>query len=279
MDEIVLQVVNGWAVLPASLKLPTGLPRFNLEFPANLNEDTGARYLVMNECRQGYELPTQLLLEKVLRAGDLFVDVGAHWGYFTLQAATHRAGNIRVIDFEPDPANAAVLFRNIVANRLTEVAHLVCTACGDRFEIAPLVENSSMMHSIRGVGLKPPFVRGPSKWVPVVTLDTALGHFPLTAGARLILKVDAEGFEPQVIAGASELLNSGRVALIIWECGYAFLDGAERSALIEMIDSLSKRNFRHFRPPGQDLAGPLTPFRVEDNYVGNVFSLGPGLDV
>ena len=275
--ELTLQAQNGWAVLPATLKSPSGAPRFRLEFPANLIDDAGARHLISNELRQGYELPTRQLLESVLRPSDLFVDVGAHWGYFTLQAATHPAGAIRVIAFEPDPANAAVLYRNLAVNRLSDVVHLVCAACGDRFDIAPLVENSSMMHSIRGVGLKPPFTRGPSKWVPVVTLDTALAHFPQTAEARIILKVDAEGFEPQVIAGANELLNAGRIALVIWECGNAFREGPEREAVGAMIESLTRRNFRHFHAPKSDVVGTFAPFRLEDNYLGNVFSLAPGL--
>ena len=174
-----------------------------------------------HELRSGYELPTRNLLERAIRPGDLFVDVGAHWGFFTLQAATHPARDVTVVAFEPDPANAAILVRNVADNGLTDKVSVVCAACGDDFEIAPLVANSTMMHSIRGVGLKPPFARGPSKWVPVVTLDRALIAFPRAASARIILKVDAEGFEPQVLAGAKSLLRSGRVAIIVWECGRA----------------------------------------------------------
>jgi hypothetical protein len=36
--------------------------------------------LIINEANTGYEPPTRDLLERVLRPGDLFVDVGAHWG-------------------------------------------------------------------------------------------------------------------------------------------------------------------------------------------------------
>ncbi len=120
-----------------------------------------------------------------------------------MQATTHPAGGIQAVAFEPDPVNAAVLFQNLVANRLTGVAHLVCAACGDRFELAPLVSNEfGMMSSVRGVGLKPPFVQGPPKIVPIVTLDSAFSYFPQAGRARLIMKVDAEGFEPQVMSGA-----------------------------------------------------------------------------
>jgi FkbM family methyltransferase len=274
-----LGVENNWVVLTASLALPNGDPRFHLGFPAEFANDPGANCLVANELKQGYELPTRNLLERAIRPGDLFVDVGAHWGFFTLQAATHPAPDVTVVGFEPDPANAAILVRNVVSNGLTDKVSVVCAACGDEFEIAPLVTNSTMMHSIRGVGLKPPFARGPSKWVPVVTLDRALLAFPRAASARIILKVDAEGFEPQVLAGAKSLLQGDRVAIIVWECGPAFADGPERDAVRQMVGVLSDLGFRHSRPPSQETDGPLVPFDIEGSYVGNVFSHRANLDM
>ena len=267
-----VDVNDNWVSLAASLTLPNGDPRFHLGFPTQLAADPGANCLVANELRGGYELPTRNLLERAIRRGDLFVDVGAHWGFFALQAATHPAGDVTVIGFEPDLTNAAILIRNISSNGLNDRVSVVAAACGDDFEIAPLVANSTMMHSIRGVGLKPPFARGPSKWVPVVTLDRALVAFPRAASARIILKVDAEGFEPQVLAGAGSLLRSGRVAIIIWEHGRAFADGPERAAMRRMVTVLDDLGFRHCRPPSQETDGPFAPFDVEGSYVGNVVS-------
>jgi FkbM family methyltransferase len=279
MAKIVLEVANGWVVLQASLKSPAGVPRFRLEFPKYLRDDLGAEQLVVMDFQGGYEARSRDLLEKVLQNGDLFVDVGAHWGYFTLQAATHPAGAVRVIAFEPDPANAAILFHNIIANDLAGVADLVCAACGESMDMAPLVSNSSMGHSIGGVGIQPPFVQGPPKWVPIVPLDTALAKFPQHAGRRVILKVDAEGFETRVIAGARELISSGRVALIVWECGHAFVEGPGRGEMIAMVESLSAQGFRHFRVPGEYMDGPYLPFTLDELYNGNVFSMGAGLNV
>jgi hypothetical protein len=34
-----------------------------------------------------------------------YFDPAIYWGFFTLQAATHPAGNVAVIAFEPDPTN------------------------------------------------------------------------------------------------------------------------------------------------------------------------------
>ena len=78
--EIALETVNGWAVLPSSLKRADKTPRFKLNFPAYFGTHVGARNLTINESDAGYELPTRNLIERLLRRGDLFIDVGAHWG-------------------------------------------------------------------------------------------------------------------------------------------------------------------------------------------------------
>jgi hypothetical protein len=101
-QTISLQTTNGWAVLPSSLKHPDQSPRFHLHFPAGLAADVGAQHLIVNEANAGYEPPTRDLLKRMLRPGDLFVDVGAHWGFFSLLAATHPAGDIDVVAFQPD---------------------------------------------------------------------------------------------------------------------------------------------------------------------------------
>lgn len=271
-----LKTVNGWAILPSSLKHPDGTPRFNLNFLTNFAGDPGAQHLIVNETGGGYEPPTRDLIERVLRRGDLFVDVGAHWGFFSLQAATHPAGDIDVVAFEPDLMNAVMLTENVGRNKLSNAITIVCAACGHKDELAPLMTNSTMGHSIGGVGL-PSQAKGPSKWVSAVTLDGALTTLQRPAEQRIILKIDAEGFEPNIIVGAKSLLSGGRVALTIWECGPAFTEGDGRRAMVQMVAFLSARGFSHFRPPENDQAGPPVKFDAAAAYIGNVFSVGPQL--
>lgn len=274
-----LRVENGWAILPSSLRQADGTQRFNLSFPAFFtNSDIATRYLVQHECGDGYEIPTRNLIERTLTRGDLFVDVGAHWGIFTLQAATHHAGDVNVVAFEPELLNATILTENVVRNNLSKAVTVVCAACGSDYEVAPLATNSTMGHSIRGVGL-PEIDRGPPKWVTVVPLDKTLSSLPNTAERRIVLKIDAEGLESNVIFGASALLRSGRVATILWECGHVTENEAGHRAMIEMVALLSDCGFRHFRPPEHEVDGPLIPFDSETTkeYVGNVFSFAPQL--
>jgi len=84
--------------------------------------------------------------------------------------------------------------------------------------------------------------------VPVVTLDGAIGDLRRYAERRIVLKIDAEGFEPNINAGAMSPLNSGRVALVVWECGEAFAAGGRHAAMAHMAGFLSDCGFRHLRP-------------------------------
>ena len=275
-QTISLQTVNGWAILPSSLKRSDRSPRFHLHFLASLAGDVGAQHLIINEANAGYEPPTRDLLERVLRPGDLFVDVGAHWGFFSLLAATHPAGGIEVVAFEPDLINATMLTENVGRNKLSNLVTVIGAACGNKNELAPLVLNTTMGHSIRGIGLAPA-ARALSKWVPVVTLDGALANMGKEAPRRLILKIDAEGFEPNVIVGAQALLAAGRVALIIWERGPAFAEWLGRTAMMQMAALLSDCGFRHFLPPAGGHVGAPFAFDPQADYIGNVFSVGPQL--
>jgi FkbM family methyltransferase len=273
---IELQAADGWAAMPSSLKRPDGKPRFWVNFPMALATDVGAQHLVVNESGAGYEPPTRDLIERTLQRGDLFVDVGAHWGFFSLQAASHPCGDVAVVAFEPDILNAATLTENVVRNRLADAVTVVCAACGDKNELAPLMTNSTMGHSIRGVGLGQR-ARGPARWVPVVTLDGALTNLSVAAERRIVLKIDAEGFEPNVILGARSLLAGGQIALIVWECGHAFREPPMRAAMLHMVALLEACGFAQFRPPDGGCDGLPIRFDPQAPYVGNVFSFAHGL--
>lgn len=66
------------------------------------------------------ERPTEAftipLMKKVLRPGDVYADVGAHWGTYTVVAAELVGENGRVISVEPTPQNRARLLENIALN-------------------------------------------------------------------------------------------------------------------------------------------------------------------
>jgi FkbM family methyltransferase len=83
------------------------------------------------------------------------VDVGAHWGFFSLLAATHPAGGIDVVAFEPDLTNATMLTENVAGNRLAHAITIVGAACGNKNELAPLMPIPPWATASAASGLRP----------------------------------------------------------------------------------------------------------------------------
>jgi FkbM family methyltransferase len=135
-----------------------------------------------------------------LRPGDVFVDVGANIGYFTVYAGlcVGNAGQVHAI--EPAAENLRLLEANVSLNGLSNVTvHSV--AVSNRGGEAPLFRagfNSGAHSMVQKDGL----TEGPR--VPVVRLDALLaGERPPT-----LIKIDVQGAEFQVLESMTRLLTS-----------------------------------------------------------------------
>ncbi|MGF1641895.1 MAG: FkbM family methyltransferase [Rhodospirillales bacterium] len=265
------------ATLTAAFPAADGRPRFSLVLRRADLEDPGVAALVRGESqRGGYEYPTRRFLDVHLEPDDLFIDVGAHWGIFALHAATRHPGRLRVLAVEPHPGNIGQLMRNVAGNRLAAAIEVVAVAAGAAPGTAPLLFNSTMGHSLYGLGLPQGAGRLGEVTVPVLPLDLLVEERPDLARRRVVMKVDVEGFEPEVIAGAGRLLDSGRVAAVIWEHGLAFRSGERRDAMLAMCEALEVRGFRQYRFPHPTMGGPLVTFAPTPECF-NVFALAPGV--
>lgn len=256
-------------VLQSAARDSQGKPRFVMELPRHLLRDAGISFLVQRELRfRGYEASTRAFLDAHLQEGDVFVDVGAHWGLMTLHAATAKPG-IRVLAVEASPDNFPHLRRSIAINGLGARVHAVHTGAWDGEGVASVLPESTMGHSVRPGD-------GPGPAVPLATVDSLLAARPELARGRVIMKVDVEGAEPEVLTGARGLLSSGRVAALIWERGQDY-DKEERfNRLEEKMRELSALGFTHWRFCHEDAGGPLIPY-VPGPDLTNIFSLAPGV--
>ena len=61
------------------------------------------------------------LVSRLLEEGDVFVDVGANLGYFTLIASDAVGKTGRVFAFEPEPNNFSLLQKNVEVNKCANV--------------------------------------------------------------------------------------------------------------------------------------------------------------
>jgi FkbM family methyltransferase len=150
-------------------------------------------------------------LMRQLRPGDVFVDVGANVGYYTMLA---RSMGARVLSFEPNPRVSSLLQRSLDEVEATDVV-LVTGALGD--SVAFLDLSVPVGHSggasIMGVADAEYTVS-----TLVRPLDDVLRALPDYA-APAIIKVDAEGAEPEIWRGMQETLlkNPGCIVLMEWE--------------------------------------------------------------
>lgn len=262
---------DGDIVLPAATQKPDGTPRFVMPIPPHAAEtDMGAAYMVRHELlHDGFERATREVVEAHLRPGDVFVDVGAHWGLMSFAAATRYPGNVAVVALEAHPENSARLFKGVQMNRLGEDVEVIAAAAGDRAHMAQIAFNTTMGHSlIEGPGRTH---QGGKLTVPVVTVDQIMAERPALQQRPVILKIDVEGLEPEVIKGATELLRSTRVKLIVWEKGFDYRNPERRKAYDQMMNDLNRMGFGHFSFAWPEWGGILLP-DVPNSLSYNVFS-------
>jgi FkbM family methyltransferase len=148
-----------------------------------------------------FEPAETALIQREVGPGDTVVDIGANIGYFTLLFASLVGERGKVYAFEPEPANFGLLQESVAANRITNVvAEPLALAHADGMVRLYLAPDGSVDHSLV-VG--EPGCREYD--VEAVTLDSYFGDDPPEVA---FIKMDVQGAEDQVLAGATRLLNS-----------------------------------------------------------------------
>ena len=143
-----------------------------------------------------------------LRPGDVFYDVGANVGSYSLLAA---AAGAHVHAFEPSPATAAWLRRNIDANGLHETVRVHECALGAAPGRAQLTRGADdTTNHVLGAGEQ-------AAAVDEVRMDTFDACFD--AARPGFAKIDVEGFESQVLEGATTALASPNLLGLVLENG------------------------------------------------------------
>jgi len=247
---------------------PDGAPRFRVVAPRAYMADPGVRFLVTRErAGTGYEFATRCFIDAHLEPGDLFLDVGAHWGIMALHAATRAPGEIKVLAFEAAPRNLVQLRNWIDANRLGDSIEVVGAAVADATGRGELRPESTMGHSL---------VRAADGRVNVVTIDEELARRPALADRRVVVKIDVEGGEPEVVAGMEALLASGRVRAVVWERGTSYDTPDQLARANALRQRFAALGFTAWRFADENAGGALEP-AVEDGRAGNILELAPGV--
>lgn len=151
-----------------------------------------------------HEFEDMMFVLHVLKYDDLFVDVGANIGSYTILASGVCGANSVAI--EPDPVAARHLRRNIEINQLEGRVELEMTAVGEETGTIAFTTGLDTMNRVAFVGEQN------AQTVPLVQLDTLLdGRRPA------LIKMDVEGFETPALRGAEKTLNSPSLIAIMLE--------------------------------------------------------------
>ncbi|MEM2218488.1 MAG: FkbM family methyltransferase [Thermofilaceae archaeon] len=141
-----------------------------------------------------------------LKQDDVFFDVGAHIGLYSIYVARFKA--CKVIAIEPHPENYKLLVSNIRLNNLENIIALNIAAWNKNSKLPLFVGDSSATHTLisrRG--------KGKCIWVKAKRLDDVLRE--LNVNKVSLVKIDVEGAEMEVLEGLYDTLRHHRSRLII----------------------------------------------------------------
>ena len=156
----------------------------------------------------------------------LFVDVGANLGWHAVHMARHP--NIEpLIAFEPEPFNAWLLDRNLAANGIENVIV-------DNRAVAEK-PGSGRLHRYKSSNfgrhsLTADYGFG-SRAVALTDIDGALAGLGLSDRRVAIIKIDVEGSEPAVIAGARQTLARTDAIILEYSAGLSQTGGLSTDSM------------------------------------------------
>ena len=139
------------------------------------------------------------------------VDIGAHVGMFSLQAATLWP-HARIHAYEPEPMNHELLSKNIVRHSLSNVMVYNQAVCSHAGKVELYVKEQTESHSTYNV----PY-GGKTKHIVSVNCTTLFGVIERIHGGVIdFLKVDCEGCEYELVRNGIDVFRS-HVRFVVME--------------------------------------------------------------
>ncbi|MEA1049021.1 FkbM family methyltransferase [Lamprobacter modestohalophilus] len=175
-----------------------------------------------------HEPEDMALVLHALRPDDLFVDIGANIGSYTLLAG---ATGARVMAVEPIPATFRWLQRNIAVNDLSGRVRALNLGLG---RAAGQLRFTGAVDAVKHVAAAGEETAADLEEVAVESLDTVLaGEVPA------LIKLDVEGYETEVLAGAEHTLAAPGLLAVVMELNgsgarYGFDDAALHQQMLAL---------------------------------------------
>ena len=158
-----------------------------------------------------------------LKINDVFFDVGANVGIYSLYSASKNILNTNIYSFEPEYSNLNELKFNVINNKFSDKINLFSIAFGEKDHVSFLKVNDvtpgAALHSLNHTySPKSKIIEG----LYVMKIDSFCNELKIYPN---LLKIDIDGNEIEFLLGAKLLLKNPKL----------------RSIIIE-LDSISKRD-------------------------------------
>jgi FkbM family methyltransferase len=170
--------------------------------------------------------------------GEVFIDIGAHIGRYTVLFAPFCK---KVVSIEPDPYNFSILRRNVLLNGLDNVILFNCGCYSDGGEgflyLSPF--------NYGGHSLKNDLIFDGKVRVRLKRLDDIIDEANIKYSDVGLIKIDVEGVEKEVLLGAHKILIMGKPKIIIESLnfhGVSKILSAYGYKLCD-VDNFTKHNF------------------------------------
>ncbi len=224
--------------------------------------EDGIRYRFVADSLHSYQRAHSLLskepdminwLRKHLRPSDVFLDIGANIGTFSIYAAKHLSAGGHVYACEPHLPTTVQLLQNVVANGLDERVSVISVAASGEDSFVPFRYKrwrqgaSGSQLGIDGSPSVDKHVGTELKYG--MRVDTMIAQGAIRAPD--LIKIDTDGIEVQILSGMTELLRSHkprslRVEVQVGElakqvqlmqsCGYSLVEHQVIGKWKRMID-------------------------------------------
>ncbi len=188
----------------------------------------------------GYEPETAALLDALVGDRDVFHDVGANWGYFALFLAARPGFAGAVHAFEPFPDSFRDLEDMVSQAGLEQTVHCHRIALSDAAGRQPMGVEDGVMSGIARLGAT---VAGPD--VDLAALDD------LDLPPPAVIKVDVEGHEAEMLAGAGRILAEHK-PLVVFE---SWRESGRPLVTLEPFRVLGDLGYVFFQPAWAARAG------------------------
>lgn len=209
---------TGWLVERPSRLVKTWPinKRFRLKDGRILQGDLNDRLFRYLYLYGTYETAMSSALSRLVRPGDVVVDVGANIGVITALLGHLVGPSGRVYSFEPVPPSYEKLCQTIALNHLEPVVHAYPIAVGDgKQEQLTIYVPRKHSHACSSSRVDDPTEANPYL-CQMITLDQA----SFIQGIPVLIKVDVEGAELSVLQGAEQIYRSVHPPIWVMEINH-----------------------------------------------------------